>query len=130
MRREIGWDDAELEPDWQARFVEIHARGAHGGELRYFVAELDGAIVGSTVALRKRSMSESFARVAPFGYIANVYVEERHRRSGAARALTRAAIDWLRSIGCGVVRLQASTQGRPVYESLGFTPSGEMELTL
>ena len=130
MRREIGWDDAELEPDWLTRFVDIHARGAHAGELRYFVADVDGKVAGSAVAMRKRSLSESFARIAASGYVANVFVEDRHRRRGVASALTRAAIEWLRSIGCTVVRLQASAQGRPLYESLGFRPSGEMELTL
>jgi GNAT superfamily N-acetyltransferase len=69
-------------------------------------------------------------RSNPSGYLANVYVESEHRRAGVARALTAAAIDWLRSLGCGIVRLQASTAGRPLYESMGFTRGMEMELTL
>jgi len=130
MRREVGWDDAELEADWEARFAASYEQGARDGSSAYFIAEAGGAIVGSAVALIKRSMSQSYARVKPYGYLANVYVERSHRRAGAGRALTLAAIEWLRSRGCAVVRLQASSEGRPLYESMGFVSSGEMELTL
>jgi len=130
MRREVGWDDAELDRDWQSAFVSTYDRGSRDGELRYFVAEAGGNIVGSAVAMIKRSMSDGYVRAKPNGYLANVYVEPDHRRRGVARALTIAAIDWLRSVGCGVVRLQASTTGRPLYQSMGFTSSQEMELAL
>ena len=33
-------------------------------------------------------------------------------------------------MGCDVVRLQATPEGRPLYASLGFVPTGEMELAL
>ncbi len=130
MRREVGWDDAELDDDWQAKFVTTYERGARDRELRYFIAETGGAVVGSALAIIRRSLSDGYLRSKPSGYLANVYVERDHRRAGIARALTAAAIDWLRSLGCGVVRLQASASGRPLYESMGFTSSMEMELTL
>jgi GNAT superfamily N-acetyltransferase len=130
MRREVGWNDDELEPGWEERFATVYADGAARGELRYFIAELGDAVVGSAVALRKRSLSSEYVRDAAPGYLANVYVEQPYRRRGAAHALTAAAIDWLRSIGCRVVRLQASSAGRKLYESFGFAPSGEMELEL
>jgi GNAT superfamily N-acetyltransferase len=130
MRREVGWDDAELDEDWQSRFISTYERGGRDGELRYFVAEADGAIVGSAVAFIKRSLSEDYVRSKPGGYLANVYVEREHRRGGVGRALTAAAIEWLASRNCGVVRLQASATGRQLYESMGFTSTMEMELTL
>jgi ribosomal protein S18 acetylase RimI-like enzyme len=130
MRREVGWDDAELDEDWQSRFVATYERGARDGELRYFVAEAAGAVVGSAVALIKRSLSDGYVRSKPIGYLANVYVDREHRREGIGRALTAAAIDWLSSLDCGVVRLQASASGRQLYESMGFTSTMEMELTL
>lgn len=130
MRLEIGWNDAELEPDWKSRFVAAYERGALAGELRYFVAEADGKLIGSAVSLIKRSVSESYAHAPRTGYIVNVYVDTPYRRRGAARALTIAGIEWLKMMDCSVVRLQASRAGRPLYASMGFTPSGEMELTL
>jgi GNAT superfamily N-acetyltransferase len=130
MRRALGWADAELLPDWETRFIELHRRTASAGESQYFVADLSGQIVGSAVALLRRSPSDEFARGPRRGFLANVYVDEPARRRGIARALTYAAIEWLRSLGCASVRLYASDDGRRLYESLGFEPGGEMVLRL
>ena len=72
--------------------------------------------------------SDIFARQS--AYVSNVWVEPAHRRKGIAAALTRMTIDWARSKGCEVVRLRSSQMGRPVYASLGFEPSDEMELRM
>lgn len=130
MRRELGWPDGELDAQFVSLFVATYSESAAAGDSRYFVVEVDSKIAGSAVAMRRHSMSERYLKSLPVGYIANVYVEPSYRRQGAARALTAAAIDWLRSIGCEVVRLQASQYGRPLYESMGFASTGEMELRL
>jgi len=44
--------------------------------------------------------------------------------------LMRECIEWLRSMGCDAVRLQSTVEGRPLYESLGFAPTDELELKL
>lgn len=61
-------------------------------------------------------------------HIVNVYVEPDHRRRGLARALMGAVLDWCASEGIRVITLQASDEGRPLYESLGFRPTREMIL--
>lgn len=130
MRRELGWPDGELDPQFVSLFVATYDESAKAGDSRYFVAEIDSTIVGSAVAMRRHAMSERYLKSLPTGYIANVYVDRPFRRQGVARSLTAAAVDWLRSIGCEVVRLQASQYGRPLYESMGFVSTGEMELRL
>ena len=130
MRRELGWPDGELDPQFVSLFAATYLESAASGDSRYFVAEIDAKVVGSAVAMRRRTMSERYLKSLPSGYIANVYVDPASRHQGAARALTAASIGWLRSIGCKVVRLQASRYGRPLYESMGFTATGEMELPL
>lgn len=130
MRRELGWPDGELDPQFVSLFAATYLDSDASGDSRYFVAEIDSKVVGSAVALRRRTMSERYLKSVPSGYIANVFVDPAFRHRGAARALTAAAIGWLRSIGCKVVRLQASQYGRPLYESLGFVATGEMELLL
>jgi GNAT superfamily N-acetyltransferase len=130
MRRELEWPDSALVPDWEQRFIRHHARGADAGELCYFVAEADGRIVGSAVALTVTSFTNELETGPPRGYLANIFVEKPWRKQGIARDLTSAALDWLRSIGCAFVHLRASEFGRPLYESMGFVPSGEMVLRL
>ena len=62
--------------------------------------------------------------------IVNVYTESEHRRRGLARLLMETILAWCRSEGYSTVVLHASDDGRALYESLGFTPTNEMRLTL
>ena len=54
------------------------------------------------------------------GYIWGVYVEPTYRRRGIAKKLTNYCVDYLKSIGCTRVVLNASPDGKPVYTSVGF----------
>ena len=62
--------------------------------------------------------------------VVNVYTEPSFRRRGIARALMNVIVDWCREYGFGTIILHASDEGRPLYESLGFMPTGEMRLLL
>jgi GNAT superfamily N-acetyltransferase len=63
---------------------------------------------------------------APVPLIVNVYTEPEWRDQGIARALLTALMDWARAQDCDRVLLHASDAGRPLYLSLGFTPTNEM----
>jgi ribosomal protein S18 acetylase RimI-like enzyme len=65
-----------------------------------------------------------------YGYIWGVYVEHNYRRQGVGTQLTKAAVDYLKSINCTRVILNASPTGRPVYSNLGFCESNLMHLDL
>jgi ribosomal protein S18 acetylase RimI-like enzyme len=64
------------------------------------------------------------------GNILNVYTEPAHRRRGMARALMQIALEWCANNQVDAVILHASVEGSPLYESLGFTPTNEMRLTI
>jgi GNAT superfamily N-acetyltransferase len=66
----------------------------------------------------------------PRGNILNVYTAVEYRRRGLAGELVKAALQWCRSNGVDVVVLHSSSQGRRLYESMGFAGSNEMRLTL
>jgi GNAT superfamily N-acetyltransferase len=62
--------------------------------------------------------------------IVNMYTEPAYRRRGFARRLMLTMITWCRSEGFGTILLHASTDGRPLYQQLGFNPTNEMRLML
>ncbi len=64
----------------------------------------------------------------PEGYVLNVYVERAWRRRGLARLLMEHVLAEAGRRGITRVTLHASDEGRPLYESLGFAPTGEMRL--
>ena len=63
-------------------------------------------------------------------YVLNVYTEPEHRRSGVARAIMEAILDWSRGQLVARVTLHASNDGRSLYEALGFEPTNEMRINL
>ena len=66
----------------------------------------------------------------PRGNILNVYTEVEFRRRGLAGELVNAATQWCRTNGVDVVVLHASSDGRRLYESMGFVESNEMRMKL
>ena len=56
-------------------------------------------------------------------FVYNVYTEPPHRRRGLARHVMDAIHDWCRAEGIASVALNASADGRPLYESLGYEVS-------
>ena len=53
-------------------------------------------------------------------FVYNVYTEPAHRRRGLARAIMDAIHTWCREAGVTSVALNASPDGRPLYEALGY----------
>jgi len=128
MRTELDAVPRGLHSNWADRFVEYVERRSRHGEVRFFIAQADASIVGTSMGLLLDGWPAPLFERVTTGYIFSVYVIPGYRRRGIARALTRATVAWLRSAGCSVIRLRASDDGRRLYEALGFVPSLEMEL--
>lgn len=86
-----------------------------------FVAEQDRQIVGYVYAgLEPLSWKELRGAA---GFIHDIVVDERARRSGVARQLMAAAVEWLRASGAPRVMLWTAAQNegaQKLFDSLGF----------
>ncbi|MBO4680638.1 MAG: GNAT family N-acetyltransferase [Clostridiales bacterium] len=58
-------------------------------------------------------------------HLMNVYTRSTYRRQGIARKMCEMLIDDAWNRGATEISLDATTMGRPLYESLGFTASSE-----
>ena len=58
-------------------------------------------------------------------HLMNVYTRSEYRRHGIARKMVNMLIDETWKRGATEISLDATTMGRPLYESLGFTNSTE-----
>jgi GNAT superfamily N-acetyltransferase len=123
-----GEDLDDTRPQWRGRFGTF-IRELPADEVMFFVAELDGALIGMGGVYKLRNHRSVIYGQAS-AYVTSVYVPPMHRRKGLAKRITQAAVQWAREHDCVVVRLRASDSGRRVYETLGFTPTDEMELRL
>ena len=57
-----------------------------------------------------------------------VYCVPEKRRNGYASLIMKELIEWLKGKGVHNVRLKPSAVGRRLYEKIGFSDSGEMEM--
>src|SRR6266702_3748562 len=92
--------------------VDRFARAALGGEV--FVVERDDGLAGAS----------GCAHFGATGWVGAVAVVPEARRAGLGRALTEAAVAWLRERGAGTIQLYATDMGRLIYERLGFVAEG------
>ena len=122
-------------PAIEAAFRRWLAEAMPAGIYRAWVVD-DGAPDGSIVAgggitiLPWPPGPRSLGTRIAFAY--NVYTEPSHRRRGLARMIMDAIHAWCRENGIAAIALNASTDGQPLYESMGYgvTPSPMMFLFL
>ena len=125
-------------------FEEFCARSCAGlreqlttGEYIGWLASVQEApekiIAGAGVQLRQvlphplTSLSgESTISEGRHAIILNVFTEPEWRRRGVATLLMRRIIDWSQKEQIDRLVLHASTEGRALYERLGFIPTNEM----
>jgi len=74
------------------------------------VAVADGAVVGTGVGTQNGSV----------GWIGTIFIAPDRRGQGVGRAITEAIIDRLESAACRSLVLVATTEGRRLYEKMGF----------
>jgi ribosomal protein S18 acetylase RimI-like enzyme len=105
LRESVGWAVAE----WALRAVirQPHAR---------CLVAVDGsdtlAGVGSGIVYGR------------LGFIGNMIVADGHRRRGVGSAILDAVAAYLESAGCTRLELNATSEGRPLYERHGFHSLG------
>jgi GNAT superfamily N-acetyltransferase len=86
---------------------------------RCVVVEGDGTLVaiGSGIAY------------GPIGFVGNMVVAQAHRRRGLGSAVLAAVTGFLEDAGCSRVELNATPEGRLLYESHGFASIGTSATT-
>jgi GNAT superfamily N-acetyltransferase len=100
LKQQAGWN--QVEADWR-RLLGLQPDGC-------FVAELDGVPAGTVTT----------CRFGPVAWVAMMLVDESLRSRGIGRCLMKHALDELDSNGALTIRLDATSLGGPLYESLDF----------
>ena len=132
QRRRMWEDMGVLEGlDEADRVYRAWARRRLGRTLFAWVAEArDGRVVGGGCLWLMVVHPRPGFPGGPQPYLLSFYTEPAFRGQGIARRIVRACVRWARERGHPRVTLHASSMGRPVYEALGFVPTGEMKLGL
>jgi len=103
-----GWNQTPA--DWE-RFLRASPEGC-------FAAEVGGAVVGTATTIVYEGR---------FAWIGMVLVDPEHRGQGIGTRLLEKTIERLDALAVPTLKLDATPQGKPIYEKLGFTAEYEIE---
>ncbi len=103
-----GWNQTPA--DWE-RFLSSSPQGC-------FVMEAGGQVVGTAVTI---------AYEGRFAWIGMVLVDPEFRGRGIGTRLLEKTIEYLDASGIPGMKLDATPQGKPIYEKLGFVSEYEIE---
>jgi GNAT superfamily N-acetyltransferase len=124
-------DTGRLEPNdaapFQAQLEPLLRQMLASGEyVGWLLVASDGAVIGGAGIQLRRLLPRPETRTDREALVVNVWIAPDQRRQGHARRLIVALLDWTVTQRIERVVLHPSTMGRPLYESLGFSPTGEM----
>lgn len=128
------WEDYDLNKILRADWLEVTLLFIEQAKAQLsfaaFIAETEEQLIGSAACQRFSGLYPDVFEHSErnYGYIWGVYVAPQYRGEGVGKALTEAANDYLKSIGCTRALLHASPMGKPLYASLGFVDSNEMKM--
>jgi GNAT superfamily N-acetyltransferase len=132
MFEEMGFTDSIMLDEVVAASRDFIEKGLATRSYRGFLAVTvdDKVIGGAGLAITDWLAHPAAPKQSRRAYILNVYTDPEHRRKGIARALMQAVLDHCKEEKFISVWLHASEYGRPLYESMGFTPTNEMKIML
>jgi GNAT superfamily N-acetyltransferase len=108
LKDAAGWNQTAA--DW-ARFISASPEGC-------FVMECHGNVIGTSATITYEGR---------FSWIGMLIVDELYRGQGIGTALLGRAIQFLDSQKIPTIKLDATPQGKPLYEKLGFISEYNIE---
>ena len=113
------------------RTLEWITEKLSSGELVGFIAKTEeGQVAGSGCIWIREQAPLPMSQFLEVPYLMSLYTEREFRRRGVARLIVEAAIAWCRAHDYDRVNLDASEEGKSLYETLGFKPGYGMRLQL
>ena len=131
MFEDIGHANPALLKAAEPAYTEwLRERLANGRYQGWFMVAADGVVLAGAGLWLMEWPPGGLTRSPYQGFVFNVFTERAHRKQGFSRRLMQALLDACAAQGVNVVRLHASSEGRPLYTALGFGDSHEMRLVL
>lgn len=118
-------NDLPADYEYSEAFVKESRDYFSNGDQTTVLAIEEGEVIGCA-SMSYMWIMPTFAH--PTGrraHLMNVYTRDEYRRRGIARQMCEMLIEDAWAKGATEISLDATTMGRPLYESLGFAQSGE-----
>ena len=116
------------EPDDRLLAANRHYYTRHIADVSHlaFVAAVGGEDTGCGAICLTDELPSPDNPSGRCAYLMNIYVREAFRRQGVAHQIVSCLIDEAKKRGCGKIYLETTTDGKPLYSSLGFRDMPDM----
>lgn len=127
-RREVMFNVFGNEPDNALLEANREYYGRHiaDGSHMAFVASIEGVDCGCGAVCFSAELPSPDNPSGLCGYLMNIYIRKEYRDMGLAHRIVEKLIDASLEHGCDKIYLETTADGRPVYESLGFSDMPDM----
>ena len=105
---------------------EYYRSHVPSGEHIAFIAEINGTNAGCGSLCLSEELPSPDNPDGRCGYLMNIYVREEYRTHGVGHAVVRKLIEEAKNRGCGKIYLETTSDGRKLYESMGFADLPDM----
>lgn len=85
-----------------------------------YIALLEGEEAGCGSICLSDELPSPDNTTGKCGYLMNIYVKEKYREHGIGHAIVSRLVEEAKIRNCKKIYLETTSDGRPVYESLGF----------
>lgn len=117
---------APASPALLAANRSYYARNIAGGTHYAYVARVDDREAGCGAICLTEELPSPDNPSGRCAYLMNIYVRRPFRNHGVAHFIVTNLIEKAKALDCGKIYLETTEQGRPVYESLGFSDMPDM----
>ena len=118
-------NDLPQDYEYTDEFVKESRNYFLNGDQTTVLAIDDGEVIGCASMSYMWIMPTFSHPTGKRAHLMNVYTRSTYRRQGIARQMCKMLIEDAWAKGATEICLDATTMGRPLYESLGFTASSE-----
>lgn len=116
-----GADDALMKENF-----DYYSRNIYNGSHRAFIAGWNGEDAGCGGICFTEELPSPDNPSGRCGYLMNIYVRDRFRDNGIGHKIVSHLIDVAKNNNCGKIYLETTSEGRILYESLGFKDLPDM----
>ena len=116
----LSFDTSALEREFHAWLVDTMPHGTY----RAWVVEDEARtiVAGGGITILPWPPGPNYPGTQ-LAFVYNVYTEPANRRRGLARLVMETIHTWCRANGIGSIALNASRDGQPLYEAMGYAAS-------
>ena len=118
-------NDLPQDYEYDEAFVDASREYFEKGDQTTVLAIEDGEVIGCASMSYMWIMPTFSHPTGKRAHLMNVYTRNEYRRRGIARQMCEMLIEDAWNKGATEISLDATTMGRPLYESLGFTATTE-----